>query len=212
MDIEQKNTHSEQHESLSFGSLKIVAILFIFLVLVTAGLLFYKSRIVSKPQIKTIVVNKQFLQKRSKDLGIIVRGLTGKAIDVNTGKIVKAARIFSPNDKTVYLQLDLNNAPKGTVIDVIRYKDGRYVSHDEITIPQANTKNVLFKWTITLLLGNTREGKWKAATYNQGVLAKRILYEVHNNVISYVYPDEQVKQSDSDYKLTYVLAANKRNH
>ena len=107
----------------------IFAIVLLILIAIVASLIVYKQ--MRKPQVKTITVKKQVIVRRSKDLGLITRGLTGKAVDVNTGKIVKAARIFSLDDKTVYLQLDLQNAPKGTVIDYIRYKNGKYVDHGE---------------------------------------------------------------------------------
>lgn len=185
---------------------RIFLIVFIVLVIFLGGLLLYKQFGKTKPQTRTI--NRQVIQKRSKDLGYVQRGLTGKAIDVNTGKIVKAARIFTPDDKTVYLELDLVTAPKGTVIDYIRYKNGRYVDHGEVTLIKANTKNVLFNWIINNLLSNVRNGKWRVATYTNGILAKRITYDVTGNKISYVYPDTPINPVDSDYLLRVALAQN----
>jgi len=180
-------------------------VLFILFILALGGLLLYKQIQSSKQQTRKIVVNKQVLQKRSKDLGLINRGLTGRAVDVNTGKIVKAARIFSLDDKTVYLELDFNTAPQGTVIDYIRYKNGRYVDHGEVTLMKANTQNILFNWIINSLLSNIRDGKWRVATYTNGILAKRISYEVKANKVSYVYPEESISPKDSDYLLSVVL-------
>lgn len=179
--------------------------LFIVLVVFLGGLLLYKQFGKAKPPTRTITMNKQVLQKRSKNLGYIQRGLTGKAIDVNTGKIVKAARIFSPDDKTVYLELDFNSVPKGTVIDYIRYKNGRYVDHGEVSLIKANTKNILFNWIINNLLSNVRNGKWRVATYTNGILAKRITYDVTGNKVSYVYPDEKIHPTDPDYQLSSAL-------
>lgn len=181
------------------------AIILVVLLLVVGGLVAFKQLEKIKPQPKTITINKQILQRRSKDTELITRGLTGKAVDVNTGKIVKAARIFSPDDKTVYLELDLAAAPKGTVIDYIRYKEGRYVDHEELAIGKPNIQNVLFNWTISSLFTNVREGKWKVATYCNGILAKRIAYQVGQNKISYVYPDEPVSANDPDYFLNKTL-------
>lgn len=181
---------------------------FILLSALLGGLLLFKQVGTTKPKVRNITINKQVLQKRSKDLGYISRGLTGKAIDVNTGKVVKAARIFSSDDKTVYLELDFNTVPKGTIIDYIRYKNGRYVDHGEVTLIKANTKNILFNWVINNLLSNVRDGKWRIATYTNGILAKRITYEVTNNKVSYVYPDEPVNPTDSDYLLSVALTQN----
>src|SRR5258708_2642464 len=136
---------------------------------------------------KTVI--KQVLMKRSIDKGIVNRGLTGKNIDVSTGKIIAAARIFSPTDKTVYLELDFTNAPKGLVIDYIRYRDGRYVDHGEVALAKANTNNLLFTWTINQLLSGIRDGNWKVATYTDGILAKRIAYEIKKDKVASVYPD-----------------------
>lgn len=181
--------------------------IFIILVLILGGVLAYKQFIGMKPT-KTMVVNKQVLQKRSKDLGYISRGLTGKAIDVNTGKIVKAARVFSDLDRLVYLELDFYTAPQGTLIDYIRYKNGRYVDHGELALPRADTKNILFDWTMNNLFPSIHDGKWKIATYANGILAKRISYEVVSNKVTYVYPDEPVKSTDADYQLAKVLTNN----
>lgn len=179
-------------------------LLFLLLAAIALGVMIYKQ--LAKPKVKTIMVNKQVLQKRSKDLGFITRGLTGKAVDVNTGKIVKAARIFSSNDKTVYLEIDLNLAPQGTVIDYIRYKNGRYVDHGEITLSKSNIQNVLFNWIINNLLSNARSGKWRAATYANGILSKRIDYEITGNKVSYIYPEEPIRTTDPDYRLNDVVA------
>ena len=188
----------------------IFAIVLLILIAIVASLIVYKQ--MRKPQVKTITVKKQVIVRRSKDLGLITRGLTGKAVDVNTGKIVKAARIFSLDDKTVYLQLDLQNAPKGTVIDYIRYKNGKYVDHGELSIAKNDIKNVLFNWTISNLLANLTEGKWKVATYSNGILAKRILYEISKNKISYVYPEDTIEPNDPDYNLHSSLIAASKNH
>ncbi len=207
-----KLKHTSDNSFLkSFASLlyqKKFALLFLFFMFVILGALSLKLYKPSQKQPLTIqkTIMKQTLVKRSIDLGIINRGLTGKAVDVNTGKIIAAARIFAPTDKTVYLELDFNSAPKGTVIDYIRYKKGRYVDHGEITLPKDNTKSTLFNWTINSLFVNTREGQWRVATYANGILAKRIVYEIKNNKLSYVYPDKPVRPTDPDYRLSNALA------
>ncbi len=188
---------------------KKIHILFVILILITAGTIGVKmyTPFQKQPQVVKKTVIKQVLVKRSKDTGIIDRGLTGKAIDVNTGKILAAARVFSTKDKTVYLELDFNNAPKGTVIDYIRYKKGRFVDHGEIVISKDNTQNALFNWSINNLLANIVEGQWRIATYANGILAKRINYEIKNDQVGSVF-DEEVKPTDPDYKLTTVIASN----
>jgi len=188
---------------------KKFALFLTVLVVFIAGMVLYRQLWLLKPHVKMITVNKQILQKRSKSLGYVNRGLTGSAIDVSTGKIVKATRIFSADDKTVYLELDFNSAvPKGLVVDYIRYKDGKYVDHREVTLVQANTKNLLFSWIISNLLSNIRNGKWRVAMYTNGVLAERISYEITNNKVSYVYPSTPVSPSDPDYLLSIALAQN----
>ncbi len=179
----------------------------LILIVVVAGLVLYKQIKQSTPQVKTVTINKQVLQKRSKDLGLINNAFTGKAIDVNTGKIIQAARIFSYNDKTVYLQLDFLTAPKGTVIDYIRYKEGRYVDHGEVVLAKPDTKNLLFNWTIAKLLATSRDGKWKVATYTNGVLAKRIRYDITANKLSKVYPEDSIAENDSELSLKTTLAS-----
>ena len=174
------------------------------LVLLVVGLVVYE--LIHRNRIKTVVVNKQVIERRSKDLGFITRGLTGKAVDVNTGKIVTAARVFSINDKTVYLQIDLANAPKGTTLDYIRYKNGRYVDHGELSLAKNDIKNVLFNWSISNLLSSLTTGNWKVATYANGILAKRIVYSVENNKVGYVREENDVNPGSSDYYLSSTLA------
>ncbi len=213
-DTTEQNTHKHsvhKHEHFkkfrNLISRKKFLILFIILILITVstiGIKIYKP-LLMEPQVVKKTVIKQVLVKRSKDTGIINRGLTGKAIDVNTGKIITAARIFSSADKTVYLQLDFNNAPKGTVIDYIRYKKGRYVDHGEIIVPKDNTSTALFNWSINNLLANVVEGQWRVATYANGILAKRINYEVKNNKVANVSSDEVINPVDPDYKLANAL-------
>lgn len=206
-DSSYKKHSSPQTTKQLFQGKFIAVFVFGLLMIILIGLVLLKTQETQKQQttVKKITINQQILQKRSKDLGFIQRGLTGKAVDVNTGKVVKAARIFSLDDKVVYLELDLNTAPKGTVIDYLRYKDGRYVDHGEVTLEKADIKNMLFNWTINALLAHVRDGKWKIATYTNGILAKRIAYEVQNNKVGYVYPDEKISPSDPDYQLTHVL-------
>lgn len=158
------------------------------------------------PVITKRIVKKEVVQKRSQDLGLISRGLTGKAIDVNTGRIITAARIFSLDDKIIYLELDLSNAPKGTIIDYIRYKEGRYVDHGELVLNKDNLANVLFNWTINSLLSKLRDGKWKIATYTNGILSKRILYQVVNNKVSWTNNENDISSGSSDYYLYKTLS------
>ncbi len=210
MHEQESTTETTANAQSSFTSIlfqRKLILLIIALLIVVLGLLAIKVYNPQPKQPTTIkkTVMRQAIVKRSKDKGIINRGLTGKAIDVNTGKVVKAARIFSSDDKTVYLELDFNSAPKGTVIDYIRYKKGRYVDHGEITIAKDNTQNTLFNWTINNLLANIRDGQWRIATYANGILAKRIVYEIKKSKVSYVYPDQPISQTDPDYKLANVL-------
>lgn len=210
--MDKQNTNKQIVKSAIYQRKFII--IFVFLVIITAGAVFVK--IYKPPQKQPVIVKKtvikQVVVKRSKDTGVINRALTGKVIDVNTGKILVAARVFSTNDKTVYLELDFNKAPKGTIIDYIRYKGGRYVDHGEVKLTKDNTENILFNWTINNLLGSVRDGQWRVATYTNGILAKRINYEIKNNKVSYVYPDESINSTDPDYKLSDVVASRLKTH
>lgn len=186
------------------GNIAIIVLLIPILIVI--GLVVYQQFLKPKPQVKTVTVNKQTIVKRSISPGVIQRGLTGKAIDVNTGKIVTAARVFTGDDKTVYLELDLQAPPAGTVIDYIRYKDGRYVDHGELTLGKTDTQNVLFNWTINKLSANVRDGNWKVATYTNGILEKRIAYSIEKSKLSGVHSEDAISESDSDYRLSKALA------
>jgi len=222
MDTDQKNTPISKKEGIQTpnqindgpgngnqkGIISILLILLILIVIIAAFVKLY-SPFTKQPTTVKKTVMKQVVMTRSKDTGIVNRGLTGKAVDVNTGKIVTAARIFSTTDKTVYLELDFADAPKGTVIDYIRYKKGRYVDHGEIVIPKDNTKSALFNWSINNLLANVVEGQWRIATYTNGILAKRINYEIKNSAVSRVFSSDLISPTDPDYKLTDALARKK---
>lgn len=186
---------------------KFIILFVLLLLVIAAGIAFktYQHFTAQKQTVTKKTILKQVLVKRSKDLGFISRALTGKAIDVNTGKIIQAARVFSPSDTTVYLQLDLNKPPKGTVIDYIRYKNNRYVDHGEVQLAKEGTKNILFNWTITRLLASSRDGEWKVATYTNGILAKRVNYEIRSNRVAYVDPEEIIARNDPDYHLNTAL-------
>lgn len=185
------------------------AIILGVLVLLISSLLFYQQT--SKPKIHPITIKTQLLVRRSMNLNEIKRSLTGKAIDVNTGKVVKAARIFSSrDDKTVYMELDLQNNKKGLVIDYIRYKGGRFVDHGEIILGKDNIQTVLFNWTINNLVSKLTEGQWKVATYTNGVLANRILYSVTSTgQVGYV-TSQAVTPNAPDYNLSNALIASQK--
>ena len=182
-----------------FFANKFLSVLILIAIVITTLVLFKNQ---GQHGANTITIKKQVLLRRSKDLGFIQRGLTGKAVDVNSGKIVLAARVFSLNDSTVYLELDLQQPQAGTLIDYIRYKNGRYIDNGEISVAKADTKNLLFKWQINKALSNLSNGNWKVVTYTNGILAKRVLYVVNNNRVSYVNSTDKILPADSDYKLT----------
>lgn len=185
---------------------KKIPVLIVSLFIIVIGLAIYEQTIYSKYRKKTVTIEKQVLVRRSIDPEIIKRELTGKAIDVNTGKIVLAARIFTLNDSTVYLELDVLHPPVGTLVDYIRYKNGRYVDNGEITISNQKTKNLLFSWSINKLLVGLTDGNWRIATYTNGILAKRVNYQIKNNKVAKIYPDVGIHSTDSDYSLQNSLA------
>lgn len=201
MHAEEIIAHHTASKKFRLGKSTIIIII---LVAVIAGLVGLKTYQQLKPVVKQVTVNRQVLQKRSKSLGYVNRALTGKAIDIATGKVVQAARIFTPDDKKIYLEVDLNQAQKGTIIDCLRYKNGKYVDLTEVTLQNGDIKNILFNWIITKLLSANRDGSWRVNVYAKGILEKRILYEIKDNKVSYVYPDQPVSTNDSDYRLPSV--------
>ncbi len=179
----------------------------ILLITIVGGLVAYKTYQQIKPNQqpaqKTVV--KQVVVRRSKIPNVIVTATTAKAIDVKTGKVITAARVFTLNDKTVYLALDLDSAKSGTNIDYIRYLNGRYVDHGNAKLSKDATDNINFSWTNNRSLGSILDGKWKIATYTNGVLEKRVSYVVQKNEVSQVWVEEP-SLADSDYKLSKTLS------
>lgn len=187
----------------SFFSRRFVLV-FVLFILLTGGLIGYKTYkqlVVQKPATVNKTISKQILVRRSKIPDVITKATTAKVIDVKTGKVIQAASIFLLNDKTIYLVLDLDNAKSGTFIDYIRYLNGRYVDHGNVKITKDATNNITFNWTNVKQLGSVGDGKWKIATYTNGILEKRISYLVKKNSISYVFPNESVSLTDSEYNL-----------
>ena len=184
-------------------------IVLVVLVIFTAGLLGYKNYQqynAQKMAIKKTVTKQQVLVRRSKIPNVIVNATTAKAIDVKTGKVIQAARVFSLNDRIIYLALDLDNAKLNTYIDYVRYLNGRYVDHGNVKIAKDATSNITFNWTNVRPLGSVGDGKWKIATYTNGVLEKRVTYVVSKNQVSYVYPEELLTSSDPQHELNRTLA------
>lgn len=179
----------------------------ILLVAIVAGLLGYKTyqqlKLAKQSEQKTVV--KQVIVRRSKIPNTIVQATTAKTIDVKTGKVITAARVFTLDDKTVYLGLDLDSAKSGTNIDYIRYLNGRYVDHGNSKLSQDWISNISFAWTNSRSLGSIIEGKWKIATYTNGILEKRVSYVVQKDKVAKVNIEEPLA-TDSDYKLSNVLA------
>lgn len=177
----------------------------ILLVAIVAALLIYKTYQqfkANQSEKKTVV--KQVIVRRSKIPNVIVTATTAKAIDVKTGKVITAARLFTLDDKIVYLALDLDSAKSGTNIDYIRYLNGRYVDHGNAKLTKDLTDNINFSWTNNRALGSVLEGKWKIATYTNGILEKRVNYVVQKNQVTQVQIEDP-SLADSDYTLTNVL-------
>ena len=192
---------------INYSQKGIIAPLVILLVFIVAGFLIYKGyqqfKASQQPEKKTVV--KQVLVRRSKIPNVIVSATTAKAIDVKTGKVITAARVFSLNDKTVYLALDLDSAKSGVNIDYIRYLNGRYVDHGNAKLTKDLTDNISFSWTNSRSLGSATEGKWKIATYTNGILEKRVSYLVQKNQISQVQV-EAAALADADFRLNDSIA------
>ena len=178
------------------------------IVIILGGLLGFKTYLQYKEnqQTEKKTVVKQVVVRRSKIPNVIAQATTAKAIDVKTGKVITAARIFTPNDKTVYLALNLDSAKSGTNIDYIRYLNGRYVDHGNSKLTKDLVENISFSWTNTKPLGSITEGKWKIATYTNGILEKRVNYEVQKNQITQINIEEP-NLTDPDYKLDRSLVA-----
>ncbi len=167
-----------------FGPTLIVLLL---LVVATGGFIGYRGyQQWQQQQAKKKPVVKQVIIRRSKSPNVITQATTAKAIDVNTGKVITAARVFSTNDKTVYLALDLDNPKIGTRIDYIRYLFGRYVDHGSVKVDKSRTSNLAFSWVVTRPLGSRPDGEYKVATYTNGILEKRVTYVIEKSKLSFV--------------------------
>lgn len=179
----------------------------LLLVVATGGFVAYRSYSQwQQRKTKQKPVIKQILVRRSKSPNVIIQATTAKAIDVNTGKVITAARIFSTNDKTVYLSLDLDKPQVGTRIDYIRYLYGRYVDHGSIKVDRPLTSNLAFSWVVTRPLGSRPDGQYKIATYANGILEKRVTYVIEKAKLSSVSIDGGVFPGDPDYQLVLALA------
>ncbi len=184
---------------------EIVLIFGIFIALLIGAVIFFTYRN-SHPS-KKVTLMKESLVRRSKVPNVIIKATTAKAVDVSTGKVVRAARIFSSvNDKTIYLGLDLHAPKIGTRIDYVRYLNDRYVDHGSIEVTKNGTGYLIFSWTtINGYLGVRPDGKYKVSTYTDGILEKRVLYTVTHEKISSVEEDNQVSINDSDFLLAKIL-------
>ncbi len=183
-------------------------IVLLFLVLATGSFVAFRSyQQWQQQKTKQQPLVKQVLVRRSKSLNVITQAITAKAIDVNTGKVITAARVFSTSDKTVYLSLDLDNPAIGTRIDYIRYLFGRYVDHGSIKVDRPKTSNLAFSWVVTKPLGSRPDGQYKVATYTNGILEKRVSYTIEKAKLSFVSVDDsEVSSNDPDYRLAIALA------
>ncbi len=183
--------------------------LIILLVVVVGGLVGFKAYQqyqVQKQGASKKTVVQQVVVRRSKIPNVIAKATTAQAIDVKTGKVITAARVFSSNDKTVYLALDLDSAKTGTNIDYIRYLNGRYVDHGNTKLTKDLIANISFSWTNIKPIGSVTDGNWKIATYTNGILEKRVNYTVKKNEVAAVYIEDSVEASDSDYQLIKTIA------
>ena len=185
-----------------------VLIVLLLLVVATGGFVAYRGYGQWQQQkTKQQTVVKQVLVRRSKNPNVITQATTAKAIDVNTGKVITAARVFSTKDRTVYLSLDLDSPKIGTRIDYIRYLFGRYVDHGSIKVDKLKTSNLAFSWVVTRPLGSRPDGQYKIATYTNGILEKRVTYVIEKSKLSSVSVDDgPISAYDPDYRLALALA------
>lgn len=168
-----------------------ILIVLLLLVLATGGFVAYRGYGQwQRQQNKKKPVVKQMLIRRSRNPNVITQATTAKAIDINTGKVITAARVFSTNDKTVYLSLDLDNPKIGTRIDYIRYLFGRYVDHGSVKVDKPQTSNLAFSWVVTRPLGSRPDGQYSVVTYSNGILEKRVTYVIEKSKLSFVKVDD----------------------
>lgn len=168
-----------------------ILMILLLLVLATGGFVAYRGYGQwQQQQNKKKPVVKQMLIRRSRNPNVITQATTAKAIDINTGKVITAARVFSTNDKTVYLSLDLDNPKIGTRIDYIRYLFGRYVDHGSVKVDKLQTSNLAFSWVVTRPLGSRPDGQYSVATYSNGILEKRVTYVIEKSKLSFVKVDD----------------------
>ncbi len=190
-----------------FIALPVIVVLLIVVVGGLVGFRAYQQSHSQQAQKQTIA--KQVLVRRSKIPNVIVNATTAKAIDVKTGKVITAAAVFTNSDKTIYLALDLDSAKSGTNIDYIRYLNGRYVDHGNSKLNKDAVDNISFSWTNNRSLGSVIEGKWKIATYTNGLLEKRVNYTVSKNQVTDVFEDK-ISLADVDYHLNHILISSSK--
>lgn len=186
-----KESPGTSRPGVTHSRLKIAAVLGLLLVVILSLVGYKMYRQITKPKAKeTKTIVKQELVRRSVNPEIIQKATTAKAIDVNTGRVITAVSLFTLDDKTVYLALELNSPKVGTSLDYIRYLNGRYVEHGNVQIQNEKTDHLTFNWTNTRPLGSVGDGKWRIATYTNGILEKSVNYVVQKNKVTSMTVEE----------------------
>lgn len=167
-------------------------LLIILLVVVAAGVSYLGYRLfMTKPQISSQNTYQQTPQKppeqksvtsnsppRSKASGVITQVVTAKGVDLKTGEAINPISQFSKTDKTIFVVLTLKNPKVGTKFEYVRYLNGKFLDHGNLTISKASTNNVSFNWILKKPGLAHPIGNYKVKVYTNGVFEKDINYIV----------------------------------
>lgn len=154
-------------------------VLIIVAALVGVGLLGYKLSTTQKQQKKvpTVSQNVKKVPPRSKAPGVVLGAMTAHGYNPKTGAAIGPDKYFSAKDPKLYLLMKTDKPKPGTRIEYVRYLQGRYLDHRAIQVTQPNWKYAYFAWSSKL--GKLhRKGIYRVRVYTNGVLEKKVNYEV----------------------------------
>ncbi len=162
-----------------------VALVAVLVVLVVAGLLVYqnsrKNTIGENPSSTTgqqSFFSKLLGQKPSQPAGMILEAKTTKSIDSKTGASGVETSIFSTKDPVIYAVLTVNQPPKGTKFEYVRYFKSKYVDHQSLEVTKAGIDYVSFRWGLKDTKSTRLAGDYTVKLYTNGNFEKEISYQV----------------------------------
>ena len=183
-----KKTHSKLNSKKLLHNKFLVVIVPIAILSTLLILFFFFDAFVSKKPVITPIRRtvKLGMVRRSEDPQKITQVTTATTIDAITGKVLHPSSTFSINDKNIYLVVKLNTPTVGSHVDYIRYFNGKFIDHGEITVTNPSTKDVVFNWDKTIR-APSESGTYTITTYYNGIFEKRLDYTIQNR-LAFAYP------------------------